>query len=151
MKKNIRVDRELWDNFYEAEQQKMLQAHVADLIIQYPNLFDIKSNGEISSVIRVSIRNNTTPCYYKKPINGTCFQDINFEFEVEIIQPHVQPLLSESKESKMVELKVLVLNWCNAVSNYIREDDNSKKIESLHTEIGAWKTIEKFIEDEFIK
>lgn len=151
MKKNIRVDRELWDSVYEAEQQKMLKKYVADLIIQYPNLFDIKSNGEISSVIRVSIRNNTTPCYYKKPINGTYFQDINFEFEVEIIQPHVQHRLSKSKESKMVELKVLVLNWCNAVSNYIREDDNSKIIESLQTEIGAWKTIEKFIEDEFIK
>ena len=142
MKTSFRVPRRLWDSVDGSERQNIYQRYVADAIIQ-SNIFDVKNAGETNCVLRVSTHNNDS--YFADA------PEVIWNIEVEMVKLYVQPQYPKSKESKMVELKVLVLNWCNAVSNYIREDDNSKKFESLQTEIGAWKTIEKFIEDEFIK
>ena len=141
MKTNFRIPHRLWDSVDEIEQQKILQRYVADAIIQ-SNMFDVKNEGETNCVFRVATRNKDS--YF----DG--FPEIFWEIEVEMIKPYVQPQHPKSKESKMIGLKVLVLSWCGAMSDYIRGDDNSGNRERLLAEMRAWKAIEKFIEDEFL-
>lgn len=142
MKTSFRVPRRLWDSVDGSERQNIYQRYVADAIIQ-SNIFDVKNAGETNCVLRVSTHNDDS--YFAD------VPEVIWNIEVEMVKPYVQPQYPKSKESKMVELKVLVLNWCGAMSDYIHEDVNSGKRGRLLAEMRAWKAIEKFIEDEFIK
>ena len=136
MRESFRINSVEFVRLDEKTQDRIFKYYVFDVLSEH--LTRPEPSMETDVFIRVTAR--AYDIFYGPPNDERVF-----EIETDVIKPSMPKRYEKSKDEILIELRILIMTWINALARDFAELD--KPMESTN----AWKHIEAFIEDTFYK
>ena len=136
MRESFRINSVEFGRLDEKTQDRIFKYYVFDVLSEH--LTRPEPSMETDVFIRVSAR--AYDIFYGPPNDERVF-----EIETDVIKPSMPKRYEKSKDEILIELRILIMTWINALARDFAELDKPMESEN------AWNHIKAFIEDTFYK